>query len=195
MKDRHVEKIKKLQIKQELDWILAEHNILFVRYADDFLLFAKTEKEIKKAADITIDKLTELGLDIASEKTKFVDFNNDNFDFLNFTFEHWRKRKKDGKRYYIAKPKSETWKDFRQKIKAKTKKTFTYSQEKWVNVVNPIIRGKVNYFLTIYEAIKEIKKYRFKSQCFFKAFGKELLAIDGYIRRRLRVAMVHKNPS
>lgn len=179
----------------ELDWILAEHNIRFVRYADDFLLFAKTEEDIKKAAKITIEKLTELGLEIASEKTKFVDFNDDDFDFLGFTFEHWRKRKKDGKPYYIAKPKNETWKDFRQKIKAKTKKTFTYSKEKWINMVNPIIRGKVNYFLTIHEAIKENEKYGFKSQCFFKAFGNELLAIDGYIRRRLRVAMIHQHPN
>lgn len=179
----------------ELDWTLAEHNLRFVRYADDFLIFAKTEGEIKHAAEITIEKLTELGLEIASAKTKFVDFNEDDFDFLGFTFEHWRKRKKDGKPYYIAKPKEETWKDFRQKIKAKTRKTLTLSKEKWLNTVNPIIRGKVNYFLTIYEAIKENEKYGFKSQCFFKAFGNELLAIDGYIRRRLRVAMIHKNPS
>jgi RNA-directed DNA polymerase len=179
----------------ELDWTWAENNIRFVRFADDFLLFAKTEKDIKKAAEITKQKLAELGLELASEKTKFVNFDDDDFDFMGFTFEHWRKRKKDGKPYYIAKPKESTWNDFRQKIKAKTRKTLTLSKDKWIEQVNPVIRGKVNYFLNIYKAIKANEEYGFKSSCFFKAFGKELLAMDGYIRQRLRVAMIHKHPS
>lgn len=33
----------------ELDWELNAHNIRFVRYADDFLLFAKTKEDIQKA--------------------------------------------------------------------------------------------------------------------------------------------------
>lgn len=158
-------------------------------------MFAKTEDDIRKAADITKEKLKELGLKISMEKTKFVNFDDDDFDFLGFTFEHWRKRKKDGKPYYIAKPKESTWKDFRQKIKAKTKKTLTLSKKKWMYQVNPIIRGKVNYFLTIQEAIKENLQYGIRNHCFTNAFGKELKAIDSYIRRRLRVAMIHKHPN
>jgi len=61
--------------------------------------------------------------------------------------------------------------------------------------VNPIIRGKVNEFLMVHEAIKENARYVFKSSCFFQAFGKERQAIDGYIRRRLRVAMIHEHPN
>lgn len=37
----------------ELDWTLDLNNIRFVRYADDFLLFAKTEGGIKRAEQIT----------------------------------------------------------------------------------------------------------------------------------------------
>ncbi|MDR3186573.1 MAG: hypothetical protein LBU04_07240 [Christensenellaceae bacterium] len=33
----------------ELDWELAAAGIRFVRYCDDFLLFAKTEEDIKRA--------------------------------------------------------------------------------------------------------------------------------------------------
>lgn len=179
----------------ELDWELDLNNIRFVRYADDFLLFAKTEEDIKKAEQITKAKLKELGLEISIEKTKVVNFNDDDFDFLGFTFEHWRKRKKDGKPYYIAKPKDSTWKDFRQKIKMKTRKTLTFSKEEWMKRVNPIIRGKVNYFLTLWEALEENKRYGLKSSCYFNTFGRELLAIDAYIRKRLRVAMLHKHPN
>ena len=179
----------------ELDWELDLNGIRFVRYADDFLLFAKSKEDIKRAEQITKDKLAELGLEISIEKTKIVDFNHDDFDFLGFTFEHWRNRKKDGKPYYIAKPKDSTWNDFRQKIKAKTRKTLTYSKEVWIEKVNPVIRGKVNYFLTLWEALKANKEYGLKSSCYINVFGNELKAIDGFIRRRLRVCMIHKHPS
>jgi group II intron reverse transcriptase/maturase len=179
----------------ELDWELDLNDIRFVRYADDFLLFAKSKEDIKRAEQITKDKLTELGLEISIEKTRIVDFNQDDFDFLGFTFEHWRNRKKDGKPYYIAKPKDSTWKDFRQKIKAKTRKTLTYSKEVWIEKVNPVIRGKVNYFLTLWEATKANEEYGLKSSCYINVFGNELRAIDGFIRRRLRVCMIHKHPS
>lgn len=66
----------------ELDWTLDQHGIKFVRYADDFLLFAKSKEEIKKAEEVTKEVLKELGLEISVEKTKIVDFNNDDFDFL-----------------------------------------------------------------------------------------------------------------
>jgi group II intron reverse transcriptase/maturase len=179
----------------ELDWTLAQHKIRFVRFADDFLLFTKTREDIEKAAEITKIKLEELGLQISAEKTKVVDFHDDDFSFLGFTFGHWRKRKKDGKPYYTAQPEQSTWKDFRQKIKAKTKKTLTLSKEKWIEQVNPIIRGKVNYFHTIHKAIQLNAQYGIGSRCFYKTFGKELQAIDGYIRKRLRVAMIHDHPS
>ena len=179
----------------ELDWKLEEHGIRFVRYADDFLLFAKTQEDIEKAAAITQETLNALGLEVAMEKTKIVNFNDDDFDFLGFTFGHWRKRKKDGKRYFTAQPKDNTWKDFRQKIKAKTKKTLTLNSKTWLERVNPIIRGNVNYFLQLFEAVEENKKYGQKSHCYFNIFRNQLLSVDGYIRQRLRVAMVHHHPS
>lgn len=179
----------------ELDWKLEEQGIHFVRYADDFLLFAKTEEEIKKASEITHETLQELGLEVAIEKTKIVNFKEDDFDFLGYTFEHWRERKKDGKRYFIAKPKENTWKDFRQKIKAKTRKTLTLDKKAWLERVNPIIRGKVNYFLNLYKAVEENKQYGQESRCFVNACKNQLYDIDGYIRKRLRVAMIHSHPS
>lgn len=179
----------------ELDWTLDQHGVKFVRYADDFLLFAKTKEEIKQAEEVTKQVLKELGLEISVEKTKIVDFNDDDFDFLGFTFEHWRYRKKDGKPYYIAKPKEETWRDFRLKIKGRTRKTLTLSKEKWFERVNPIIRGKVNFYLTLWKAVEEFKEHGHTLSCYFNVFKEELLAVDAYIRRRLRVAMIHHHPN
>lgn len=179
----------------ELDWTLEAHGIHFVRYADDFLLFAKTKEDIEKAAKVAKEKIEELGLEVAMEKTKYVDFDKDDFNFMGFTFSHWRQRKKDGKPYFLVRPTDASLKDFRAKIKEKTKKTLTLSSKEWLQRVNPIIRGKVNYYLNIYQAINENRTYGQWSRCFQNSFGKELQAIDAYTRQRLRVAMLHHHPN
>jgi group II intron reverse transcriptase/maturase len=178
----------------ELDWELDKENIRFVRYADDFLLFAKTEEEIKRAGEIANRVVNELGLEVSMEKTKFVDFNNNDFNFLGFTFEHWRKRKNGDGSYFIVRPTEDSIKDFKAKIKEKTRKSLTLSTKAWLDTLNPIIRGKINYYLNIFKAVRANERYGQKSRCILKAFSKELHAVDSYVRQRLRVAMIHKNP-
>ncbi|KIL42733.1 RNA-directed DNA polymerase [Jeotgalibacillus alimentarius] len=179
----------------ELDWEWDLHNIRFVRYADDFLLFAKSKEAIDEASALTKSKLKELRLEISNEKTRMVDFKHDDFDFLGFTFHHWRPGKKDQKPVFHVTPKEESIKDFRLKIKAKTQKTLTLSKEEWIKRVNPIIRGKVNYYVMIIKAIKANHELGQKSRCITRWMRKMLLNIDGYIRKRLRVAFIHKHPN
>ncbi|WP_212376063.1 group II intron maturase-specific domain-containing protein [Alkaliphilus sp. B6464] len=81
------------------------------------------------------------------------------------------------------------------KIKEKTQKRLTLSKEQWINRVNPIIRGKVNYYTTVIKAIKTNEQYGQKSRCVTRWMRTILLSVDGYIRRRLRVAFIHKHPS
>lgn len=179
----------------ELDWELEKENIRFVRYADDFLLFAKTEDEIKRAGEIAKKVIAELGLEVSIEKTKFVDFNNDDFNFLGFTFEHWRNRKSNGEPFFIVRPTENSIKDFKAKIKQNTTKSLTLSTKAWLEKLNPIIRGKINHYLNIYKAVKANEKYGQKSRCILKAFSNQLHEVDAYIRQRLRVAMIHHCPS
>jgi RNA-directed DNA polymerase len=129
------------------------------------------------------------------EKTKFVDFNNDDFNFLGFTFEHWRDRKSNGEPYFIVRPTENSIKDFKAKIKENTKKSLTLSTKAWLEKLNPIIRGKINHYLNIYKAVKANERYGQKSRCILTAFSKEMHEVDSYIRQRLRVAMIHKGPS
>jgi len=68
-------------------------------------------------------------------------------------------------------------------------------KQAWLGRVNPIICGKVNYFLNLYKAVEENKMYGQQSRCYVTACKNDLLAIDGYIRQRLRVAMIHNHPS
>lgn len=53
-----------------------------------FLLFAKSELEIQRAGLIAKQVIEGLGLEFAMDKTKFVDFEKDNFNFVGFTFKH-----------------------------------------------------------------------------------------------------------
>lgn len=92
-------------------------------------------------------------------------------------------------------PKKESIKDFRLKIKNKTRKTFTLSKDEWIDRVNPIIRGKVNYYVTVVEAIKANIELGSPNHCQTRWVRRTLSDIDGYIRKRLRVAFIHKHPS
>ena len=179
----------------ELDWALESEGIRFVRYADDFLLFAKTAEDIRRAGEIAKNVIESLGLEVSMEKTKYVDFNDEDFKFMGYDFKHWRNRKKDGSRYFMVTPTEESLKDFKKKLKDKTCKTLTLSKEAWIDRVNPIVRGKVNYYLNPYKAVKANEAYGQKSHCYLKAFSKDLHRVDSYLRQRLRVAMIHKNPN
>ena len=175
----------------ELDWELEKAGIKFVRYADDFLLFAKTELEIQRAGMIARQVIESLGLEVAMNKTKFVDFEKDDFNFVGFTFKHWRERKKDGSKYFMVEPTEKSFKDFKKKIKDRTKKSLTLSQEVWINHVNWVIRGKVNYYLVPFKAVKLNEERGQKSHCYLNSFSMKLHKIDSYTRQRLRVCMQH----
>lgn len=179
----------------ELDWELDKEGIRFVRYADDFLLFAKTEEGIKRAGEVANRVIADLGLEVSMEKTRFVNFKDDNFNFIGFTFQHWREKKKDGSRYFVVMPTEASLKDFKNKIKENTVKSWTLNSKAWIEKINPILRGKVNYYLNLHKAIEANKKYGQQSRCFVKAIGNQLHMIDAYTRQRLRVAMIHKNPN
>lgn len=125
----------------ELDWELEKEGIKFVRYCDNFLLFAKTKEEIQRAGRVARRTIENLGLEIAINKTKFVDFNKDDFKFVGFEFKHWRKKKNSNHKYFMIEPTAESFKDFKKKIKKATRKTLALSQEEWIERVNPIIRG------------------------------------------------------
>lgn len=177
----------------ELDWDLEEAGIRFVRYADDFLLFAKSKEEVQTAANVAKKTLERLGLQIAKGKTKFVDFDKDDFDFLGFSFKHWKTTDEEGLHYEVL-PSKVSIKDFKHKLKKRTVKTWTLSQEVWFNTVNPIIVGKTNYYMIPLKAQRANAMYGLKSNA--KVTHERVYnMLDSFTRRRLRVCMIHRNPT
>ena len=177
----------------ELDWELHKAKIYFVRYADDFLLFCETEEEVTRAGNIAKSVIESLGLEVAMNKTKVVNFKNDDFDFLGFHFNHWRTSKK-GKDYYSIVPTEKSIETFKKAIKDKTQRKWTKPKEEWIKDMNPIIVGKTNYYLNVYKALK-VFEGRLQTHCVIHAMSTYLNRMDKYVRQRLRVCMIHKHPS
>lgn len=177
----------------ELDWELHKAKIYFVRYADDFLLFCETEEEVTRAGNIAKSVIESLGLEVAMNKTKVVDFKNDDFDFLGFHFNHWRTSKK-GNDYYTIVPTEKSIKTFKKAIKDRTQRKWTKPKEEWINDVNPIIVGKTNYYLNVYKALKVFEGHM-QTHCVIRAMSIYLEKMDKYVRQRLRVCMIHKHPT
>ena len=51
----------------------------------------------------------------------------------------------------------ESIKKFKSDIKSITKKSCTHSFEKWTKILNPVIRGKFNYFLIPFQVARKIR--------------------------------------
>lgn len=74
----------------QLDWFWENNGIGFVRFADDSVLFAHSEKQLEHIIDITNRFLTTLSLLPNAEKSRKVQAIKEGFDFLGVHFDGWR---------------------------------------------------------------------------------------------------------
>jgi len=140
-----------------LDNELAFYGYAFVRYADDFIVLAKSTAEIEKALELVRGVIEEkLGLQLSPEKTIITSFVG-GFDFLGF---HFSRRGVSIRTKSVEK--------FKEKIRTLTIRSHNLSDEVIIKI-NRVTRGYVNYYATEFSTVKEQ---------FFK--------LDQFIRRRLR---------
>ena len=156
-------------------------------------MFCETEEEVTRAGNIAKSVIESLGLEVAMNKTKVVDFKNDDFDFLGFHFNHWKTSKK-GNDYYSIVPTEKSIKTFKKAIKDKTQRKWTKPKEEWIKDINPIIVGKTNYYLNVYKALKVFEGHM-QTHCVIHAMSTYLDMMDSYVRQRLRMCMIHKHPT
>lgn len=176
----------------ELDWELDKAGLQFVRYADDSIVMCRTPQQLEKAKRVVHRVLDELGLELAEDKTDEIDFHHKDFNYLGFTFQHIRVSKK-GRKYYIVGPSEKSLKKFKADIKKNTGKTKSKSFEQWTELLNPIIRGKYNYFLIVTRACKAVKEAMAeRGRAFHGVTRNHYVKLDGYIRQRLRVNFANR---
>jgi RNA-directed DNA polymerase len=119
-----------------------------IRYADDFVILFATKEDAELGLRLVTAKMIELNLNLNTEKTKIVDMKEgkEGFDFLGF---HIRQSlsKKYGRYYTLYWPKRDAITKLKLKVKEKTmRNSLLLPIEALVNILNPILRGWLNYF-------------------------------------------------
>lgn len=111
----------------------------FIRFADDFIVTAKSPEILKeKVIPIIENFLAQRGLSLSQEKTKIVHI-EEGFDFLGFNV-----RKYKGK--FLCKPSKSSIKAIKVKIKETVKRAYGWSGFELISILNPIIKGWSNYY-------------------------------------------------
>src|SRR3990170_177698 len=119
----------------------AKYNVNFCRYADDFIVTAKTEEIAKEVKELVKDFLKDKGLELSDEKTLITHIDN-GFDFLGWNF-----RKYNGK--LLVKPSNKSIDKVTEKISNTIDKGKTWKQEELIDALNPIITGWSNYHQSV----------------------------------------------
>ncbi len=120
-----------------------------IRYADDFVILARSEEKILEAKETVKKWLEERNLKFSEEKTRIVHI-EDGFDFLGFNI-----RTYDGKA--IIKPAKSKVLTFCKRIGEEIKSLNGATQGAVISRLNPILRGFANYYRGV--CSKEIFSY------------------------------------
>jgi len=127
-----------------------------VRYADDFVVLCRSEREANVALESVGEILAGLGLELHPDKTKVADLREgrEGFDFLGW---HFRARvsgrllERGIRRCYLQRwPAQRSMKRLRAKVKARTgrNRAGITDVREVIAEINPILRGWGNYFRT-----------------------------------------------
>ena len=147
-----------------MDVMLTDLGLKVVRYADDFVILSKTQKEAELAFEKVKEWVNNVGLTLHPDKTNIgnASIKGQGFEFLGYRFE-------SGKRFV----RNKSLKSFRDKVRAKTKRSRSGSINEIIADLNPMLRGWFEYF-------KHAYKTTFNSN-------------DGFVRRRLRAILLKRN--
>jgi len=147
-----------------LDVMLTNLGLKVVRYADDFVILSKNEQEAMMALEQVKQWVKKVNLELHPDKTHIGNalIKGQGFEFLGYRFEA-------GKRFVRKK----SIKSFRDKVRAKTKRSRSGSMEEIITDLNPMLRGWFEYF-------KHAYKTTFNGN-------------DGFVRRRLRAILLRRN--
>jgi RNA-directed DNA polymerase len=153
----------------ELDKEMERQGLRYVRYADDFSIYCKSEHAARKIGNtIYLFLKDKLKLPINREKSgirKPV-----NFTILGYGFVPTYEKGVKGKYQLVVSEKS--WKTLKQKLKTITRKTTPMSFDERIQKLKEVGQGWLNYFrlASVYGKLKEL---------------------DGWIRNRLRYCIWH----
>ena len=117
---------------------LPKPKVHLVRYADDFIITANSKELLEnEILPLVTQFMAERGLELSKEKTKITHI-EEGFDFLG-----WNIRKYDGT--LLTMPSKKNVHAFLSKIRETIKNNKSVKQSYLIKMLNPMIRGWVNY--------------------------------------------------
>ena len=136
--------------------------VSIVRYADDFIMMARTLKP--KAIEHLKGMLARMKLTLNEEKTRLVDARTETFNFLGFTFKYARSQYGRGKRYLLITPSAKALNNVREAIREYVSENRHLGPQAFVKGLNAIVRGWTNYFRILgvsypMEAFRKLQYY------------------------------------
>ena len=144
----------------ELDKELERRGLHFARYADDCVIFVKTENAAKRVMFHTIKFIeTKLKLKVNAEKTHITRPNN--LKYLGFSF--WKYKGE-----WKSKPHKESFVKLFLKLKKLVKRSWSIDLDYRIEKINEVLRGWINYYRQA--SMKE-----------------KLVKISGWLRNAVRV--------
>lgn len=154
---------------QELDRELERHGLRFVRYADDFSIYTKTNANARKIGN-AIYKFLKKKLKLSINREKSGIRRPVHFTILGFGFVPTYVKGEKGKYQLVVSDKS--WNKLKQKLKIITRKTTPMSFNERIAKLNEVQRGWVNNFR-------------------MASIQNKLNELDGWLRNRLRYCIWH----
>ncbi len=133
---------------------------IMVRYADDFVVISNdTIEGVRQTKDAIKEYLeTELHLTLSEEKTTITHV-NDGFDFLGF---HIQKVKSEGRWVTHLRPRDESVKRIRAKIKDLTSRRMVlFDEVTRLSTLNTVVRGWCEYYkhTSLHRDLEQISRY------------------------------------
>jgi RNA-directed DNA polymerase len=147
---------KALGIKYHQDGYVGSNcPYVLVRYADDFVVLARTEGEALKAKEILSEFLSQRGMEFSPEKTNIRNLTEEGLDFLGWTFRLYKNfpgkrrikafKRAKGDYVTLVTPSKKSIKNIKAKIRLLFREYVSKPTGQLIDRLNPIITGWTNY--------------------------------------------------
>ena len=126
--------------------------VRYTRFADDLVVLVSSHPRarewVTRVEQQLREELAKLDLTVNEEKSQTVDFGaGESFDFLGYTFRWVDQRNDSGKKMVLARPQKKKRTELLQRLSEQMRRRLFLPVAKLVaEVVNPRVRGWVNYF-------------------------------------------------
>jgi RNA-directed DNA polymerase len=145
-------------------WLAKEHpDVSFERYADDAVVHCATKAQAQRVLGAIVERMAQVGLELHPDKTRIVYCKTENrhgsheheqFDFLGYTFRQRPARSRTGDVFVGFSPavSNDAAKAIRQQIRGwRLHLRSDLSLEDLARMVNPMLRGWINYYGHFYK--------------------------------------------